>query len=413
MKILYDCFSCSPYYGSDEGIGWLWPYYMRNHHEVWALVRKDRKADIDRYCRENHISGIHFIYADVPDWMNFYYKNKAKGKNGTLDFLAYQFLWQFAAYLAARKIHKKEKFDLVHHVGTNDFRFLGLLAHLKIPYIIGPIGGAQEVPGALVSYVQAHKKTEKLRSILNRVLTSSLEYRYSLNHAWKVYVSNEETRQYVARKMKNPSRCEILTEVGVGDCDVCKQKKDSLEFQGMTFLWAGRMEYRKGLEFLFDVLDRLPLEMVWQLILCGDGSEKERYMQLVREKKYSDRVIFKGKIPYEELQNLYEQSDVFVFPSLRETTGTVIVEAMAHGVPVIAIDQGGARYVLQQNAGMLISGRSKEDMIDNFANAMLACMQNKKKTETMGRNAQLRISSYYLWNKKIEYMLEQYKEMLR
>ena len=53
MKILYDCFSCSPYYGSDEGIGWNWPFYMRKHHEVWVLVRNDRKHDIDKYCKEN------------------------------------------------------------------------------------------------------------------------------------------------------------------------------------------------------------------------------------------------------------------------------------------------------------------------------------------------------------------------
>lgn len=158
MKILYDCFSCSPYYGSDEGIGWLWPYYMSQYHEIWALVRKDRKEGIERYCSENKLSNIHFVYTDIPDWMNFYYRNKRKGKNGTLDFLAYQFLWQFAAYQTAKELHRKIHFDLVHHVSTNDFRLLGMMYRLRIPFFIGPIGGAQETPYALQDYTNIHKK---------------------------------------------------------------------------------------------------------------------------------------------------------------------------------------------------------------------------------------------------------------
>ena len=93
MRILYDCFSCSPYYGSDEGLGWMWPYKMSKYHEVWVLIRKDRKEGIDRYCKENNIRGIHFVYCDLPDSVNIYYKRKAKNKNGTFDFLLYQYLW--------------------------------------------------------------------------------------------------------------------------------------------------------------------------------------------------------------------------------------------------------------------------------------------------------------------------------
>ena len=92
MKVLYDCFSCSPYYGSDEEIGWMWPYLMRQFHNVWVLVRKDRKNDIEKFCAENHIEDIHFIYCDLPDALNIYYYHKKRNKNGTFDFLLYQFL---------------------------------------------------------------------------------------------------------------------------------------------------------------------------------------------------------------------------------------------------------------------------------------------------------------------------------
>ena len=62
MRILYDCFSCSPYYGSDEGLGWMWPYKMSKYHEVWVLIRKDRKEGIDRYCKREQYPRVFTLY---------------------------------------------------------------------------------------------------------------------------------------------------------------------------------------------------------------------------------------------------------------------------------------------------------------------------------------------------------------
>ena len=406
MKILYDCFSCSPYYGSDEGIGWMWPYHMRKYHEVWALVRKDRKPDIEKYCIENNITDINFIYADIPDWMNFYYKNLKKGKNGILDFLLYQYLWQFPALRAAKKVDKKVDFDLVHHVATNDFRLLGRLYKLNKPYIIGPIGGAQETVEPLKMYVSNHGKSEKVRSILNKVLTSLPAYKKALRKADKIYFSNEETFEYLKNKINDLNKCEYMTEIGYSHLDECSEMENSKKTK---FMWAGRMEYRKGLEFLFDVLKLLPKDNSWELVLCGDGSERAFYEKLCSENKLNDNVSFLGKLSQNELMEVYKNANVFVFPSLRETTGTVIVEAMAHAVPVIAINQGGAKFVITDETGYLIDGNTKEAYINNFAKTMINCIQNFEQTKEMGNHAYERIKACYTWEKKIEDILNVYQ----
>lgn len=411
MKILYDCFSCSPYYGSDEGIGWLWPYHMRKYHEVWALVRSDRRPDIERYCREHNISDIHFVYADIPDQINFYYKNKKRGKNGTLDFLAYQFLWQFPAYKVALKLHRKEKFDLIHHVSTNDFRFLGRLYKLKVPYIIGPIGGAQETPEPLRYYVRNNKKQELLRTALNFLLTGTPAYKKALNCAVRVYVSNKETEMFLRPKMKEPNKCEILTEIGYsGNLPIQRSQKTHKE--ETVFLWAGRMEYRKGLEFLFDVLDMLPMEKSWKVVLCGDGSLKAHYAELNNQKPYKDRVIFAGKVAYEEMKFWYSEADVFVFPSLRETTGTVIIEAMAYGLPVIALRQGGAQNIITEETGWLIGGETQQEYVFNFARAMESYMSNSAKKNWDSDRVRQRVIDVYSWEAKVEKMNHIYNSIV-
>lgn len=412
MKILYDCFSCSPYYGSDEGIGWLWPYYMRNYHEVWALVRKDRKPDIEKYCKLHGITNINFIYCDIPDCINFYYKRKEKNKNGVIDFLAYQFLWQFAAVRKAKKVHQSVHFDLVHHVSTNDFRLLGRLYKLKVPLVLGPLGGAQETSEKLKGYIKGHEKSEIIRKWFNHFFVVFPGYKKMLRKAEKIYFSNKETQDFLMDKIRDSSKCSILTEIGMKREEIQKEIKEK-KHEVFTFLWAGRMEYRKGLEFLLEVLDQLPMEEKWQLILCGTGSEMEKYQRICETKNYKSRVKFLGAVPYEKMKTIYEEADVFAFPSLRETTGTVILEAMAQGVPVICFDQGGASSIITKETGFLISGGSQEEYLRNFSQAMKQCISNPKMVFEKGQYCIERVEKYYTWEQKVCEMENVYRDIIK
>lgn len=411
MKILYDCFSSSPYYGSDEGIGWMWPYLMRRYHEVWVLLRRDRRPDIERYCAEHDITDIHFVYCDIPDWMNFYYKRKAKGKNGVLDFLLYQYLWQIPAYFIAKKLNRRQHFDLIHHVCTNDFRILGWMYRLDVPYMIGPIGGAQETPEELEFYVRDHKKSEILRRLLNRVMVHFPGYKGALTHAAKIYFSNQETLNYLLPFIKNTAKCSIMTEVGYDDRGELTESKEKSD-NAVIFLWVGRLEYRKGLELLTDALDMLPLQRNWKLILCGDGTEKGRIEVICAGRAWRERIVFTGKLPYEEVLKLYRQADVFVFPSLRETTGTVIIEAMSQALPVICLKQGGGAAVVTEETGMLVSINSRSQCVREFAQAMIRFIEHPEEIREKGEKARSRILNQYTWQGKCADMAHVYEQVV-
>lgn len=408
MKILYECFSCSPYYGSDEEIGWKWPLLMSQYHEVWALVRSDRKEGIEKYCKEHNIQNIHFIYCDIPDRFNFYYKHKQKGKNKTLDFLAYQFLWQYSAFKKAKQLHETEHFDIVHHV-TNDFRLIGHLAKLDTHFVLGPIGGGQKTPQGLLFYTRNHKSKELLRSFLNIFFVKLPGYKFALNKASRVYFSNKETMSFLLPYIKDKTKCFILTEVGV---EATNENKKITNRNEIVFMWAGRMEYRKGLELLVDSLKRVPLDENWKLILCGDGPDKEYLQSLCINEEFKDRVHFIGRKSYEEVQELYNSSSVFVFPSLRETTGTVILEAMSHGLPVICLNQGGGALIVNEQTGFLIPVDNREICIEQFSNAMINCIKSPELIEKMGGNAQERVTLHYTWSEKIRKMESVYSVIL-
>ncbi len=416
MRILYYSFSCAPCAGSDEGLGWLWPFYMRNDHEVYVVTRKDRKPQIERYLKDQNITNMRFFYCDIPDWMNFYYKT---GKG----FLAYQKLWQYPAYGMIKKLHKKYQFDLIHHVSTTDFRLIGFVYKLDTHYILGPLGGAQQTPAYLRNYTKNNSREEKMRALINRLTISNPGYQKAINKADYIFLANKETYQYIYPYIKEKERCRLLLDIAIDKSkispgeDTGRQKTDwktdSIADQDkvMTFIWSGRMVYRKGLELLLDALDCIDRKLPYKVVLCGEGPEMEHLKELSREKRLEGHISFTGQLTYEKMQKNYENADVFVFPSLRETSGTVLVEAMAHGLPVIALNQGGAALLISEKEGFLVSGGNRKDYVIRMAEIIEECIRKPEIVRKKGLAASKKVFNDYTWERKISFMNGIYNEL--
>jgi phosphatidylinositol alpha-1,6-mannosyltransferase len=110
--------------------------------------------------------------------------------------------------------------------------------------------------------------------------------------------------------------------------------------------------------------DRLPLI---RLSIVGDGPLRPSLEQLARELGIEARVTFHGRLRASDLEALYDSCDIFVMPSRLsrsgggEGFGIVYLEASAHGLPVIAANEGGAiDAVVDGKTGLLVDPRSAE-----------------------------------------------------
>lgn len=406
MRILYYSFSCEPNSGSDEGLGWLWPYYMRNIHEVYVITREDRRSKIERYLRDNNITNMHFFYCDIPEWMNFYYKT---GKG----FLVYQKLWQYPAYEMIKKLHKKYKFDLIHHVSTSDFRLIGFLYKINTCYLLGPIGGAQITPHPLKYYTRHNRVEENLRLLINKLTILNPIYKKAINKADFIFFTNRETYNFLIPYIKNKQKCSLLIDVAIENEKILMNKIDEKFTNSpnkiMTFLWSGRMVFRKGLALLIDALSYVNPDLKYQVVLCGDGPESDKLKEMCKEQNLMHKVIFTGKLSYENMQKYYDIADVFIFPSLRETTGTVLVEAFSHGLPVITLNQGGAALMVTDHEGFLISGNNRHDYIMNLAKTIEECIRKPEVVKEKGLASYKKVLDYYTWEKKVSSMDKIYR----
>ena len=78
--------------------------------------------------------------------------------------------------------------------------------------------------------------------------------------------------------------------------------------------------------------------------MAGDGRMRSRIARYIQHLGLGADVALLGSVPYLAMRDLYNQADVFLFSSLHDTSGNVLLEAMSHGLPVVALDQHGITH---------------------------------------------------------------------
>ncbi|HWQ74332.1 MAG TPA: glycosyltransferase family 4 protein [Syntrophomonas sp.] len=134
--------------------------------------------------------------------------------------------------------------------------------------------------------------------------------------------------------------------------------------ENKILLFVGRLTKEKNLPFLIEtfrlVKDKLPRTA---LVLTAQGPLEDELKGLCRNLGLGAQdVIFTGAVPYEELVNVYHSADLFVFSSLTETQGLVLTEAMACGLPVVAVRASGVQDMVSDGMDGILTELDQEKM---------------------------------------------------
>lgn len=194
----------------------------------------------------------------------------------------------------------------------------------------------------------------------------------------------------------------VVTECGIDNDGACND--NLFEKAKMIFIVSGRLIYRKGHDLLLDAILRIPNDLDFECRIVGDGPELKKISKRVQENNFLKKhLVLTGKIPYTEMVREYQKSNVFIMPSIRETTGTVLLEALANGLPVITINKFGGFVILDETCAWLYSGNSKEDYIQNLSDSIIYCINNPQKVKRRGENARQKAKEYTWENKGLFY----------
>ena len=167
----------------------------------------------------------------------------------------------------------------------------------------------------------------------------------------------------------------------------------------LHLLSVGRLVVHKGHAVLLEAVSLLPVELDWRLVIVGSGPEEDRLKAIVADNKLSARVTLKTGLDDSALEEEYRTADIFILPSLTtadnaEGFGIVLLEAAAHGLPIVASRVGGVPEVLDNGACGSMVGPG--DPVALGA-AVLALSLDKDQREEFAHLAYRRVKERYAW----------------
>lgn len=301
-----------------------------------------------------------------------------------------------------RELTERRRFDIIHHLNPFAWRYPSPAYGLGVPLVRGPVAGGLPTPVPMRSEVREifHpykflRFTDGLRKKYDPILRSSYRHTDCVLAA----------APYVAELLGAlpVQRVEIEIEHGLEE----RYQKESLlhrhEDKGkIRLLFVGRVIRSKGVREAISALTYMQTRDRVVLHIIGDGEDMETCKTLMRDLQLDNTVKFHGWCQKIEVEQAYKQSDIFLFPSFREPTGGVILEAMSCGLPCVICDYGGPKYMVDQNCGVKIPPMQPEYFAQQLAIQLDRLVNDEKLRYEMGQAAVRYAYRNYNWSKKME-----------
>jgi glycosyltransferase involved in cell wall biosynthesis len=172
---------------------------------------------------------------------------------------------------------------------------------------------------------------------------------------------------------------------------------------------VGRLAPEKNLQYLAQAVALFLKKNAGVFLVVGEGPSKEEIHCIFESEGLTDRLFLAGERTGQELADAYQAMDIFVFASRTETQGMVLVEAMAAGKPVIALDASGVREVVEEGRnGRLLKEDARQS---DFAKALEDFFQESHRTKQW-KDGALKTAHLFSREKCAESLLRFYESVL-
>lgn len=373
---------------------------MARWHDVTVLTRANNEPAIRAALAAGaEMPGVRFVYHDLSaPWLRLKKQFKLHG-------LYYRW-WQASAREVIARMVRETQFDLVHHVTYAGARFPAAIFGHGVPAIWGPVGGFESMPGSFLPWRYPRELVEEVvRNIANAVQEKTGVLGRRAASASLAIVSTKETAAALERA---GVRSRLLPTIGIRLADFTPSIAPPADH--LRLLFAGRLLYWKGVELAIRALHVSGTTA--RLTLMGDGRFRKSAEALARELGLQDRIEFRGQVTRTEMLAAYASYDALLFPSLHDTGGFVLLEAMATALPVICLACAGPALAVPEGCGLPVPLGSRRGVIAGLAAAIRQYAEDPELRRTHGAQARQRVGEHYEWDRKGEKMNSFYAEVL-
>ncbi len=399
MRLLLIGHACAPDKGSEPGNTWNWASHLARYHEVWLISYPEHQTAVDQACAAHRNLKVVWVKPTGFDpW---------DPKRGDQGLRWHYLLWLRAAFRVARELHLRVHFDVVHHLSLGTLSTGSPFWKLSAPFVWGPVGGGQIAPSSFRDYFGPGWSQERVRSLRVRCEPYLPHIRRTVRNANLVLATNYDTH----RLLQSAGRGDVRLFL---DCGVppgffpqeCPQRAASKEF---VLLWAGRLEARKALPLALEAVAAAKLPNL-RLRVVGEGPLTENLQARAGSLGIADQVEFTGRVAHDRMPEIYLSSHAFLFTSLRDSTGSAVLEAMAKGLPVLTLNHQGVAMFVPDDAGIKVPVTTPAETLQALAESMRRMEANREMLSSMG-HASWASAGLQTWDLRAQQMTNLYQEI--
>ena len=399
-------------FGGEASAPWFHFKFLRDKGVDAHLVAHVRTRDeLRRAFADDFDDRVHLIGdSRVEGWV-YWLGQKLPGD---LDSLTLTVVRHWLAQRRQRKVIaalvRAGKVNVIHETSPVAPKQISALHGLGVPLVIGPLSGGMTFPPAFKfrqgrSRVWAERVSRAVAGVANVLVPGK-------RRAAALLVANDLTRDALPGGYRG--KVYPMSEISVDRTTWAPRPKPANTDGTVRFVYLGRLVNWKGVDLLIEAFAGVAKQVDNAVLeILGDGSDRAELERQAATLKIANRVTFAGYVKAAVAAERLAAADVFVLPSLRECGGIVVVEAMAVGLPVVAVDWAGPSVHVTDETGVRVSPASRDELVRGMTDAMVRLARSPDLRRQMGEAGQRRVAvGDYDWSQKVDHCVRVYLDVL-
>lgn len=296
-----------------------------------------------------------------------------------------------SSILSFKKVCKEVEIINAHFHDINCLLLPLLKAFFKIPYVITVHGGGLKRWGSKLLFKIAYG-----------------------NASCVITVSESIKKEYEKRGIKNITTIPPVLPVVKSVIDTrLKVAENGLNPEGKIILFLGRLTPNKHPDLVLEAFRSLGMEYITRkklsLVYVGGGPLKGKLENMIQEYRLEKWTKIVGSVPHEQVSGWFEVADLYILPSDYEGFPLSIVEAMSHGVPVIATDTRGINEIITHGKNGLLFPIGN---IQALKTLLIEMFESELKRKEIGDHAKKFIEEHYSFGKIVNDYISVYEDVI-
>jgi glycosyltransferase involved in cell wall biosynthesis len=413
LRILLSAYQCGPGEGSVSQIGWEWYSRLAQYAAVTLVTHVRNRAALEKEAPPAPDAQI--IYVDTEAFAGPLYRLASRVFPrsqhsvfliSSLDF----FVFDRQAVRTLKKMQNRGcAWDIAHCVTPVSPIASPTVHRLGVPVVLGPWNGGLKSPDTFPEFMNRDsawlypiRNLGRVAEFLNRgiarsslVLTATIATDHSLYKRYRHKVQH-------------------MLENGVDLANFCATDWPIPPSPGhaLQVLFVGRLVPFKGVSMLLEAVKNVSISAPVKLCIVGDGPERVPLERQAVELGISHSVSFLGNRTLREVSAAMQRAHVFCLPSVRESGGAVLLEAMATARPVIAVSYGGPAELVTDEVGHGIAPIGRSHVVEQLTTDLVSVIQDPEMWKRKGLEGRTRAEREFSWDAKIEQALLVYQQQI-